>query len=429
MESNQSNAAFGGSVSNLGDLNNDGYDDVIVGAIFMNGDKVDQGWAFVYYGSSTGIITVNPYSFTGGMEESLFGGPVAGAGDLNNDGLPDFMVGSKWYSNPETYEGGVYIYLSCNGEFYPDSDLDGFGDDSGGVFTCSAPPGYVNNNSDCNDADNLIFPGATETCNTLDDDCDALVDEDIVESVTISAAGPTTFCQGNSVVLNATYTGAAIQWKKNGTNIPGATSSSLLVGSKGTYRAETSSACDSDLSTGIEVNVNKNPPASITAGGATTFCDGGSVVLTANAGAGLSYQWTNTGATIAGATLINYTATTAGNYKCRVTKTATGCNKLSNGISVSVPCRESEWSVVNGESGFTIYPNPANDKLNIQINSQLLSPLSFLLTITDLEGRIIYSSELNSPTTEINISDFASGMYFVKVYIDGKELTEKFIKE
>jgi hypothetical protein len=267
-----------------------------------------------------------------------------------------------------------------------------------------------------------------EICNTFDDDCNGLIDDAINETITISAGGPTTFCQGSSVILNATFSGTDLQWKRNGNIIAGATSASYTVTQKGLYTCETSSACDATISDGIYVIVNKKPAASITPGGPLTFCTGGSVTLTAVPTAGCTYQWYNGPTPIAGATTTNYIATTSGNYKCRVTKTATGCFKVSNTIVVSVPCKEGELSVVNGESGFTIYPNPANDKLNIQINSNFFSPFSFLLTITDLQGREIYTTQLNSLTTEINISDFASGMYFVKVKLNDVEMIEKFIK-
>jgi hypothetical protein len=172
----------------------------------------------------------------------------------------------------------------------------------------------------------------------IDDNCDGLVDNGVVETVNISAGGPTTFCQGGSVVLTATYSGASLQWKKNGVDIVGATSSHILQQLQ-EHMLQLRQVYVVLTSTEISVVANKNPTAAITAGGPTTFCSGGSVVLTANAGGGLSYQWYKGATAIAGATSINYTATTTGNYKCRVTKTATGCFKNSNAISVSVTCK------------------------------------------------------------------------------------------
>jgi hypothetical protein len=269
------------------------------------------------------------------------------------------------------------------------------------------------------------FP-EVEICNSFDENCNGIVDDGITETITIYADGPTVFCTGGSVLLSAIYSGETTQWKRNGTNILGATSSSYTVTTKGTYTCETTSACDTELSTGIFVNVQKNPPASITAGGATTFCAGGSVILTANTGGGLSYKWYKDAVLIPGATSINYTATTAGFYKCNVTKTATGCNKNSNGIMVTVPCKEGEELISN--SNFTIFPNPNNGTFNLVCNSPLgaLFPLKggprgvmTMLEIFNSLGQQIHSQQINSPdgniTETISINNLSSGIYFVRL--------------
>lgn len=60
--------------------------------------------------------------------------------------------------------------------WYGDSDGDGFGDPSDTVTTCFPPTGYVSNDEDCDDESSTVFPGAPETCNGIDDDCDGNVD-------------------------------------------------------------------------------------------------------------------------------------------------------------------------------------------------------------------------------------------------------------
>ena len=63
--------------------------------------------------------------------------------------------------------------------YYNDADGDGYGT---GIATnlCSNPgAGFVTTDGDCDDTNNTIFPGATEICNILDDDCDAQIDEDL----------------------------------------------------------------------------------------------------------------------------------------------------------------------------------------------------------------------------------------------------------
>ncbi len=62
--------------------------------------------------------------------------------------------------------------------WYADTDTDGYGDPASAVTACTVPSGYTADNTDCDDTRAAVFPGATETCNTLDDDCDGFTDED-----------------------------------------------------------------------------------------------------------------------------------------------------------------------------------------------------------------------------------------------------------
>jgi len=67
---------------------------------------------------------------------------------------------------------GDYLPLT----FYEDADGDGFG--AGPAFQgCEIPPGFADNDADCDDSDPAVNPAATEVCNGIDDDCDAGIDE------------------------------------------------------------------------------------------------------------------------------------------------------------------------------------------------------------------------------------------------------------
>ena len=63
--------------------------------------------------------------------------------------------------------------------YYVDADNDAFGSATGTKDACSAPAGYVSDKTDCADANKFIYPGATEVCNGVDDDCDTAVDENV----------------------------------------------------------------------------------------------------------------------------------------------------------------------------------------------------------------------------------------------------------
>jgi hypothetical protein len=90
--------------------------------------------------------------------------------------------------NPDAMEICNGLDDNCNGFadeglvtiFFQDADLDGFGNAAFPIAACSAPIGYADNALDCNDDDNLIFPGSIEVCNGQDDNCDGYIDEGIV---------------------------------------------------------------------------------------------------------------------------------------------------------------------------------------------------------------------------------------------------------
>ncbi len=100
-----SGGTFGSSVASAGDVNGDGYADVVVGAFQLSNDV---GGASIYSGSATGIAATPVITLSGmdGMNGD-FGISVAGAGDVNGDGYADVIVGSAGAMNAV---GNAYVF-------------------------------------------------------------------------------------------------------------------------------------------------------------------------------------------------------------------------------------------------------------------------------------------------------------------------------
>ncbi len=114
-EFSQEYACFGYSVSTAGDVNGDGYSDVIVGAFAYNNEQVAEGGAFVYHGGSSGLSTSHDWSAESDQMGAFFGASVSSAGDVNGDGYSDVIVGAPWYDDVESNEGGAFVYHGGGG--------------------------------------------------------------------------------------------------------------------------------------------------------------------------------------------------------------------------------------------------------------------------------------------------------------------------
>jgi uncharacterized repeat protein (TIGR01451 family) len=107
---NQDGAGFGNSVAGAGDVNGDGYGDVIVGARYFDNDEGDEGRVFVYLGSPTGLLASPVWTAEGNQSSAHFGYTVAGAGDVNGDGYADVVVGAPFHDSYCTDGGRAYVY-------------------------------------------------------------------------------------------------------------------------------------------------------------------------------------------------------------------------------------------------------------------------------------------------------------------------------
>jgi hypothetical protein len=114
---------FGYTVSGGGDLDKDGYNDIIVGGIgnYMTiGGEDDQGNVSLFYGGES-MDNEAEAIFTGISSIPYFGQRVSHAGDVNNDGYPDIIVGEPSFYLNGDYVGRAYLYFgSANPDNMPD---------------------------------------------------------------------------------------------------------------------------------------------------------------------------------------------------------------------------------------------------------------------------------------------------------------------
>ena len=136
--------------------------------------------------------------------------------------------------------------------------------------------------------------------------------------------------------------------------------SGMTVGTNYTVQASLG-GCQSVSSSSFSITGMVSTPAqlSVTAGGPTTFCTGGSVQLTATYNTTGAYQWYNNGIAIPGAIFYQYTATTTGTYT--VTRELGGCTSLASaGVNVTVNnCTQPDFGNCSARMFFDTTTNPA----------------------------------------------------------------------
>jgi hypothetical protein len=109
LSGSQPGESFGYSVATAGDVNGDGYSDIIVGAPSWDLPFTDAGRAMVFLGSATGIASTPAWTVEGPGANAQFGFSVSSAGDANGDGISDIVVGAPGYNG----HGAAFVYLGA----------------------------------------------------------------------------------------------------------------------------------------------------------------------------------------------------------------------------------------------------------------------------------------------------------------------------
>jgi hypothetical protein len=132
--------------------------------------KIDTGGNILWQNTIGGGTTDGVNCISGTLDGSVI---------LVGNSLSD-MSGDKTENSMGQYDYWV-VKLGCiHSIFYADTDGDGFGNLLDSVSSCTAPTGYIVNNTDCDDSNPAIFPGAVELPDGIDNNCNDTIDEGIV---------------------------------------------------------------------------------------------------------------------------------------------------------------------------------------------------------------------------------------------------------
>ncbi|MCZ2355243.1 MAG: T9SS type A sorting domain-containing protein, partial [Bacteroidia bacterium] len=195
----------------------------------------------------------------------------------------------------------------------------------------------------------------------------------------------------------------------------------------GTYTVVAiANSCTSTTATKA-VTVNSAPSASFTTVADTFYLPNGTVNFTnTSSGTGNSYSWAFGNGNSSTNTNPQTVYTAEGNYTVTLIATNNGCSDTTTKVIVVLQAT-ALWGH-NEISNFSVYPNPANEQLNIIWNQ----PESGhgLLTIYNLSGQLVYHQTVNGTAGKnslvVNLEPFASGLYEVKLQQNGKTQMIKF---
>jgi Ca2+-binding RTX toxin-like protein len=140
-----SDDSSGNSVSSAGDINGDGIDDLIIGAVFASPNgQFRAGSSYVVFGTNGGfgasldlssLNGSNGFVINGINDRDFSGTSVSSAGDINGDGIDDLIIGAFRASpNGQNYAGSSYVVFGTNGGFGASLDLSSLNGSDGFVI-------------------------------------------------------------------------------------------------------------------------------------------------------------------------------------------------------------------------------------------------------------------------------------------------------
>jgi hypothetical protein len=220
-------------------------------------------------------------------------------------------------------------------------------------------------------------------------------------TLTITTSPSAALCSaGASATLTATGTSTAYVWSNGSTLALSLVAPSTTT----TYTVTGQNSCGTSTAV-TTVSVATTPTIAATSP-SSVICVNNSVVLTANATPGVSYAW-NTGAT---------TPTISVSPTITTTYTVTGANACGTATAVIVQPVSTCIGIeeMNHAAEISIYPNPAQEYINVSIPSHMASFVT-RVEVTDALGKLVMKQTLTADHTTLNLSQLEEGIYFFTV--------------
>lgn len=255
-----------------------------------------------------------------------------------------------------------------------------------------------------------ISDGHCSTC-TLED---LEIEVSEYPDVELIVEGAIEFCEGESTMLSVKEGASFYIWTKDGATIMGANENALTVTESGIYKATASNNGCNATSVEQEVTVFPTTPFSIV--------NDDNLLMSQ---AGVSYQWYFDDEPIAGATAQEYEANEDGNYYV-VIQDANGCQITSETLEFIFNSTQQ----IEGLNQFTVFPNPTNDILFVQMETVQVA--NFEIALQTVDGKMLKTFEkevAGKANFEIDMTDLPAGFYLLKVTTGEGRLVKKITKK